>query len=99
VLLKIGIPGLVPLLSSSSLWDHFQYHKQPFSHLVLRPTGPLPCGTSLLVEIVLIFEIPFICAEIITGTTLSVLDQLIHAILNLPTSIAIVQASLKAFLH
>jgi hypothetical protein len=38
--------------------------------------------------------------EIITGTTLSVLDQLTqYAILNLPTSIAIVQASLKAFLH
>jgi hypothetical protein len=55
----------------------------------------------LLLEIVLIFEIPFICAEIITGTTLSVFGSInpTHAILNFPTSIAIVQASLKAFLH
>jgi hypothetical protein len=39
VLLKIGI-GLVPLLSSSPLWDHFQYHyKQPFSPRIATP-GP-----------------------------------------------------------
>jgi hypothetical protein len=61
------------------------------------PTGPLPCGTSLLLEIVLIFEkYPLSVPEIITGTTLSVFDQLTQP--ELPTSIAIVQA-LKAFLH
>jgi hypothetical protein len=37
--------------------------------------------------------------EIITGTTLSVLDQLTQSTPELTTSIAIVQASLKAFLH
>jgi hypothetical protein len=76
----------------------FSISLQTTFYLVLRPYRSLPCGTSLLLEIVLIFE-PLSVPEIITGTTLSVLDQLTQSTPELTTSIAIVQASLKAFLH
>jgi hypothetical protein len=72
----------VPLLSRSPLWDHFQYHyKQLFPPRIATPTGFLVAHPY--VEILIFEKYPLSVPEIITGTTLSVLDQLTQpAILN-----------------
>jgi hypothetical protein len=71
-----------------------------FPPRIATPTVPFLVAHPYYRNCFNLWEIPFICARnhyryfICFGSI-----NPIHAILNLPTSIAIVQASLKAFLH